>query len=84
MQADRGGASAAKGSSFDMASFRGAGSIMGTALRLPNTAVNDIPWQEASVDIWEKKYRLVAKDGAVLDKTVDDTWRRIARALSDV
>jgi ribonucleoside-diphosphate reductase alpha chain len=84
MQADRGGASATKGSSFDMASFRGAGSIMGTALRLPNTAVNDIPWQEASVDIWEKKYRLVAKDGAVLDKTVDDTWRRIARALADV
>src|SRR4030095_14162726 len=57
---------------------------MGTALRLPNNAVNEIPWQEASVDIWEKKYRLVAKDGAILDKTVDDTWRRIARALADV
>jgi len=57
---------------------------MGTALRLPNDAVNDIPFQEASTDIWEKKYRLVAKDGTVLDKTLDDTYRRIARAIADV
>ena len=57
---------------------------MGTALKLPNEAVNDIAFQEASIDIWEKKYRLVAKDGTVLDKTLDDTYRRIARAIADV
>src|SRR5690606_17684309 len=31
-----------------------------------------------------KKYRLVAKDGTVLDHTMDDTYKRIARALADV
>ena len=32
--------------------------------------------------IWDMKYRLKAADGTVLDSTVEDTWRRIARALS--
>jgi ribonucleoside-diphosphate reductase alpha chain len=47
-------------------------------------SVNDIPFQAASLDIWDKKYRLVAKDGTVLDHTMDDTYKRIARALADV
>jgi ribonucleoside-diphosphate reductase alpha chain len=47
-------------------------------------SVNDIPFQAASLDIWEKKYRLVAKDGTVLDRTMDETYMRIARALADV
>ena len=47
-------------------------------------SVNDIPFQAASLDIWEKKYRLVAKDGAVLDQTMDETYKRIARALAEV
>jgi ribonucleoside-diphosphate reductase alpha chain len=47
-------------------------------------SVNDIPFQPASLDIWEKKYRLVAKDGTVLDQTMDDTYRRVARALANV
>jgi ribonucleoside-diphosphate reductase alpha chain len=47
-------------------------------------SVNDIPFQAASLDIWEKKYRLVAKDGAVLDRTMDETYMRVARALADV
>jgi len=47
-------------------------------------SVDDIPFQAASVDIWEKKYRLVAKDGTVLDRTMDDTYKRIARALADI
>ncbi|MGR3511174.1 MAG: adenosylcobalamin-dependent ribonucleoside-diphosphate reductase [Paracoccaceae bacterium] len=33
--------------------------------------------------IWDMKYRLKAADGTVLDKTVEDTWRRIARALAE-
>jgi ribonucleoside-diphosphate reductase alpha chain len=32
--------------------------------------------------IWDMKYRLKAADGAVQDQTVEDTWRRIARALA--
>jgi len=46
--------------------------------------VNTIPFQEASLDIWDKKYRLTAKDGTALDETMDDTYQRVARALADV
>jgi ribonucleoside-diphosphate reductase alpha chain len=43
-----------------------------------------IPLQPASQDIWDKKYRLRAKTGEPVDGTIDDTWQRVARALSDV
>ncbi|HUL19692.1 MAG TPA: LAGLIDADG family homing endonuclease, partial [Steroidobacteraceae bacterium] len=46
--------------------------------------VDAIPFQEASLDIWDKKYRLTAKDGSPVDKTMDDTYKRVARALADV
>ena len=29
--------------------------------------------------IWDMKYRLKDADGTVIDETVEDTWRRIAR-----
>ncbi|WP_457648331.1 adenosylcobalamin-dependent ribonucleoside-diphosphate reductase [Profundibacter sp.] len=32
--------------------------------------------------IWDMKYRLKDRDGKVMDETVEDTWRRIARALA--
>ena len=32
--------------------------------------------------IWDMKYRLKAADGTPVDRTVEDTWRRIARALA--
>jgi ribonucleoside-diphosphate reductase alpha chain len=44
----------------------------------------DIPYQEASLDIWDKKYRLKSKDGEILDETMDDTFKRVARAIADV
>ncbi|SLN17773.1 Ribonucleoside-diphosphate reductase NrdZ [Roseovarius albus] len=34
--------------------------------------------------IWDMKYRLKAADGTPEDRTVEDSWRRIARALSVV
>ncbi|BDU19964.1 adenosylcobalamin-dependent ribonucleoside-diphosphate reductase [Dyella sp. GSA-30] len=43
-----------------------------------------IPLQPASQDIWDKKYRLKAKSGAPVDGSVDETYQRVARALSDV
>jgi ribonucleoside-diphosphate reductase alpha chain len=43
-----------------------------------------IPMQQASQDIWEKKYRLQAKDGTPVDLTIDDTYQRVARSLADV
>ena len=47
-------------------------------------AVGDIPLQPASYDIWDKKYRLKAKDGTIIDETIDHTWQRVARALAEV
>ncbi|MBC7156270.1 MAG: ribonucleoside-diphosphate reductase, adenosylcobalamin-dependent, partial [Rhodobacteraceae bacterium] len=34
--------------------------------------------------IWDMKYRLKAEDGTPLDASIEDTWRRIARALAAV
>jgi len=48
------------------------------------TTAVEIPYQPASKDIWEKKYRLVKKDGTVVDQAMDDTYTRVARALADV
>ena len=48
------------------------------------TDSKDIPFQAASLDIWDKKYRLKSKTGAVIDETMDDTYKRVAQALSDV
>jgi ribonucleoside-diphosphate reductase alpha chain len=47
-------------------------------------AVVEIPLQPASYDIWDKKYRLKAKSGEPVDATIDGTYQRVARALSDV
>src|SRR5512138_1559049 len=54
------------------------------AIEIQPMDVNSIPYQEASIDIWDKKYRLVAKDGTPIDRTMDDTYKRVARALADV
>ncbi|KAA9131856.1 adenosylcobalamin-dependent ribonucleoside-diphosphate reductase [Marinihelvus fidelis] len=43
-----------------------------------------IPLQPASWDIWDKKYRLKSKTGEIIDHTIDDTYKRVARALSRV
>lgn len=43
-----------------------------------------IPTQPASQDIWEKKYQLKDKNGHAVDKTMDDTFKRVARALADI
>jgi len=43
-----------------------------------------IPMQPASADIWDKKYRLKTKDGRVLDESIADTYRRVAKALAEV
>ena len=53
-------------------------------LKAVTTAVTDIPFQPASLDIWEKKYRLTTKSGEVIDHSIDETYARVARALADV
>jgi len=49
--------------------------------RIPIAA---IALQETSLDIWDKKYRLKTKDGDDVDASIEDTFRRVARALADV
>jgi len=36
-----------------------------------------------SQQIWDMKYRLKGPGGEVMDKTIDDSWRRIANALAE-
>jgi ribonucleoside-diphosphate reductase alpha chain len=48
------------------------------------TDSKEIAFQEASLDIWDKKYRLKSKTGEIIDHTIDDTYKRVARALADV
>ena len=37
-----------------------------------------------AAQIWDMKYRLKEADGTPVDGTIEDTWRRIARALASV
>ncbi len=55
-----------------------------TPLKAVSVATTDIPLQPASLDIWDKKYRLTTKDGSPVDQSIDDTYIRVARALADV
>ncbi|MEM7653637.1 MAG: adenosylcobalamin-dependent ribonucleoside-diphosphate reductase, partial [Pseudomonadota bacterium] len=36
-----------------------------------------------SQQIWDMKYRLKSVSGTPVDKTIEDTWRRVARALAE-
>ncbi len=57
---------------------------MNTMVKIEPTDVGSIPFQEASIDIWDKKYRLTAKDGSPIDQSMDDTYKRVAVALAGV
>ena len=57
---------------------------MNTVVKIEPKDLDSIAFQEASLDIWDKKYRLTAKDGSAIDKTMDDTYKRVARALAEV
>ncbi len=43
-----------------------------------------IPLQSVSADIWDSKYRLKSASGEGLDRHLDDTYQRVAKALADV
>ncbi|HEY7905319.1 MAG TPA: adenosylcobalamin-dependent ribonucleoside-diphosphate reductase [Wenzhouxiangella sp.] len=49
-----------------------------------SAALPEIGFQEASLDIWDKKYRLKSKTAEVIDQDIDATYQRVARALADV
>jgi hypothetical protein len=43
----------------------------------------EIPLQPASLDIWDKKYRLKTKPGAPVDADIEGTYLRVAMAVAD-
>ncbi len=43
-----------------------------------------IPMQDVSLDIWDKKYCLKTKNGEQVDKNIEDSYARVAKALADV
>ena len=53
-------------------------------LKLVPQSSHNIDFQDASLDTWDRKYRLKANSGKVIDKTIDDTYARVATALADV
>jgi ribonucleoside-diphosphate reductase alpha chain len=57
---------------------------MKSAVNLAANTVADIEFQTTSVDIWDAKYRLTAKNGQKIDETIDDTYKRVAKALASV
>ena len=54
------------------------------SLEQHKTDASGVELQPASIDIWDKKYRLKAKSGQVIDHTIDDTFKRVASALAVV
>ena len=54
------------------------------ARKIVPTDADEIALQPASRDIWDSKYRLKTAQGVPIDKSVDDTYQRVARALAEV
>jgi ribonucleoside-diphosphate reductase alpha chain len=57
---------------------------MNMAFELKATRLADIALQEASLNIWDTKYRLKTKSGDPVDRDIDGTYERVARALAAV
>ena len=57
---------------------------MKSAVHLDAHTGTDIEFQAASLDIWDAKYRLADKNGAKIDETIDDTYKRVAGAIASV
>jgi ribonucleoside-diphosphate reductase alpha chain len=57
---------------------------MNTALEISPTILAEIPLQEASLNIWDTKYRLKTKAGVPIDADIHGTYARVAQALAAV
>ena len=53
-------------------------------LKVVKNTNKDVPMQDASTDIWDKKYRLKTRTGENVDADIDASYRRVARAVADV
>ncbi len=57
---------------------------MTATLKVVNQKEKEIAHQDASLDIWDSKYRLKSKSGELLDQDMDATFQRVAKALAEV
>ena len=57
---------------------------MNTAVEIAEKAVAEIEFQDASINIWDTKYRLKTKSGEPIDQDILGTYERVARALAAV
>ncbi len=57
---------------------------MNMAFELKATRIADIVLQEASLNIWDTKYRLKTKSGEPVDRDINGTFERVAKALAAV
>lgn len=46
--------------------------------------ISPLKMQDASLDIWSTKYQLKTKSGEAVDGTIEETYERVAKALSSV
>ena len=53
-------------------------------LKVVNDQAADIEFQSASLDIWDKKYCLKKQDGSAVDHSIEETYGRVASAISEV
>ncbi len=56
----------------------------GNAVSSAEADVAHIEMQPASLDIWDKKYRLKDKNNVPVDADIEGTYRRVAKALAEV
>ncbi len=59
-------------------------SMESASVVIVSDAEGGVDLQPASLDIWDKKYRLKTKEGVAVDQDIDATYRRVAKALSEV
>jgi ribonucleoside-diphosphate reductase alpha chain len=78
---DPGQALVRKGGSMEMPQGKRYGNVMNMNVDvIIGSAIERIA--PISRQIWDAKYRLKAVDGTPVDLTIEDTWRRVARALA--
>ena len=53
--------------------------MQGDGLMSESLRIGDI---RIAQEVWQRKYRFCRADGTVVDKTVDDTFKRVAKALA--
>ncbi len=53
-------------------------------LQEPQSTTKTISYQDASLDIWDSKYRLKDHHGNPVDANIDATFKRVAKALAEI